>query len=115
MRLFERCLRYTSNLFYCSIHVSFFSLARQYDVICFVQALAISNVVEYSRYDLSREFWLNIEFTRKFTSRDFGFYIMPMRSELLGEKIRCDFETTQVEVIWLGAGGPLVFLLVVEC
>ena len=36
-----------------------------------------------SRNDLSRGFWLNLEFTRKFTSRDFVFYIKPMRSEIL--------------------------------
>ena len=82
MRLFERCLRYTSNLFYCSIHVSFFSFARQYDVICFVQALLYRSSRIFGN-DLSRESWLNLEFTRKFTSRDFGFYIKPMRSELL--------------------------------
>ena len=49
----------------------------------FCSSFTISNVVEYSRNDLSRESWLNLEFTRKFTSRDFGFYIKPMRSELL--------------------------------
>ena len=34
-----------------------------------------------SRNDLSRGFWLNLEITRKFTSRDFVFYTKPLRSE----------------------------------
>ena len=45
-----------------------------------------SYIVEYSGAfelsDLSRESWLNLEFTSKFTSRDLVFYIKPMRNEL---------------------------------
>ena len=44
-----------------------------------------SHIVEcsgaFERNDLSREFWLNLEFTSKFTSRDLVFYIK--RSERL--------------------------------
>ena len=50
-----------------------------------------------SRNDLSRGFWFNLEFTRKFTSRDFVFYIKPLRSDY-DDYYRC-------EVIWSDSSG----------
>ena len=82
MRFFERCLRYTPI---CSIarFMYLFSLSLDSMSNMFCSTFAISNVVEYLRNDLSREFCLSLEFTRNFTSRDFSFYIKLMRSKLL--------------------------------